>query len=218
VQKLPVENAVITEGLASLPFKNKTAREWIMHPTNLDHKDPASGITVKSFLALFWLAANNDECRERHVTKEAACGALINALYEIQRGYNLNSDHNPKDNGRRSGAICAGGTFNKVSEKLVSVIKGTSQVVITLHTLSQAVGAKIKEKISQLRQDAEIDEALKNNKELLTEKAWDKIKESVISAVKEDFKEHKEIAGRTLEVAIAEQTDFNTVLQYFSVS
>lgn len=80
-------------------------------------KDPASGLSILELLALFWLAIHDEEQRQCPLID--ACGLLVEALYEIQRGYNLNAQF--EDDGAEDKPICSPGAFNKLIEKLQSI-------------------------------------------------------------------------------------------------
>ena len=166
------------------------------------------------------MAANEPTSRESSVTEDGAKSSLVNALYEIRRGYNLDSSHTPKDDGASARNICAGGTFNKISEKTVSVIKGTSSLMITTETLRISIEATIKreiENIPHLEQQS-LRDGIRNNEGQLTQQAWDAIKDKVIASIKKEFKNYPIISGQSLEQRIADLTDFENVLQYLNVT
>jgi len=74
----------------------------------------SSGILLSELLALAYLAIADDD--KRLGTLMDAKLLLIEGLYEIQRGNNLN--HALVDNGRNDESICPSGAFNKIMEKL----------------------------------------------------------------------------------------------------
>ena len=79
--------------------------------------DPKSAISLTTLLALIWLAIHDDEHREG--TIDDAKRLLIEAFYEIQRGYNITEEGD--DDGLDDSYICLAGTFNKVLEKFWAV-------------------------------------------------------------------------------------------------
>ncbi|MEJ2741770.1 MAG: hypothetical protein P8176_04625 [Gammaproteobacteria bacterium] len=219
VRQLPVDGAKVINGYANDHYKNLTAQKWIASPAHLDYRDGASEITIKDFLALAWLAAKDSAQRESHVLEIDAKKVLVDALYEIKRGNNLDAAHNPKDNDADADNICAAGTFNKISEKLVSVIQGTTSFMVTVETFRLSLTNMINKAAKTLRKDnRDVDDELKNNNNLLTVPVWGLIKDGVIESIKEEFKDYPEIAGKNIEQHIHEQADYDQVLQYFSVS
>jgi len=81
--------------------------------------DRVSGVSYNQLIALTFVAAKNDDCRDH--TYNDYLEAIILALYEVQRGYNLNAagiDDMIKDDM----PICASGSFNKIIEKMVGIL------------------------------------------------------------------------------------------------
>ncbi|MEJ2680951.1 MAG: hypothetical protein P8144_05535, partial [Gammaproteobacteria bacterium] len=219
INQLPVDGAAILNGYANDSYKNLTAKEWIANPQYLEHKDQTSDLTVKGFLALAWQAAKDPAQRESDVLEIDAKKVFIDALYEIRRGYNLDAAHNPKDDDKDAENICAPGTFNKISEKLVSVIQGMSSFMVTAETFQFSLNSTLRKAVKALRKDnRSVDDALNENNNLLTADVWGKIKTDVIDSIKEEFKDNPTIAGKDLDQHISEQTDYEQVLQYFAVS
>jgi hypothetical protein len=79
--------------------------------------DPASGISTQQILALVFLAIEDDTMRIGSFTDGMT--QLIEALYEIQRGYNLSEQG--LDDQAEDKTICQSGSFNKLIEKLQSI-------------------------------------------------------------------------------------------------
>jgi hypothetical protein len=75
--------------------------------------DPNSRVSTKELLALVWLAFHDGTQRQGDLAE--AKKALIEGLYEAQRGSNLSE--RGVDNGKADRPVCAGGTFNKIIEK-----------------------------------------------------------------------------------------------------
>ena len=216
INNLPIGNPRIQDGYANLDFKQQIAKTWITSPVHLDHSDESSSVSVKGFLALFWTAANDGGIRETNVKERDARLAIIEALYEIRRGYNLDTSHNPKDDERESNNICAGGTFNKISEKMVSIITGTSCVTITPTVLITSITAAIQNEAKKRRESdsSMVDE----NSGCLTENGWDKIKDTVIAAIKNEYEAFPMIGDKSLDQHILEQTSYENVVQYLTIS
>jgi hypothetical protein len=223
VTHLPTENAQIVDGYANDSFKNQAAQEWIQNPEHLDYKDPQSNVTVQEFLAFAWTAIQDKKDqtsvqREFDVSLEDAKAALRDALYEIGRGYNLNEDHKPKDNGGPASHICRSGTFNKIAEKLVSVVKGVSVTMLTQETFALSLENTIRQEIAKvIEEDPKQAESLASNEGLLTEDIWQMIEPKVKSAILTEFKVESRIGGKPMDQMFNERTQFKGVLEYFSV-
>lgn len=81
------------------------------------YTDQASGVTTRQLLALSWLAIHDEHLRQCDLVD--AKNQFRQGLYEIQREYNLNETAN--DLGGHDQSACAGGTFNKLMEKLANI-------------------------------------------------------------------------------------------------
>ena len=92
------------------------------------YTDSVSRVSTRQLMALAWLAVHDESART--ATLDDAKQQLIEAPYEIQRGYNLSEigvdDHAPEDH-----PICTGGTFNKWCEKLSGVHQDAVMLFIT---------------------------------------------------------------------------------------
>ena len=101
-------------------LKNDAAKRCIDRSTAADYSftDPSSGVSTRQLLALTYTAIHDkDKCS---APLEVAMSLLVEALYEIQRGYNINEEGD--DNGdSRDLPICTSGAFNKIIEKLNGV-------------------------------------------------------------------------------------------------
>ena len=224
VQNLPTRNAEIIEGYANDDFKNQAAQEWMQNPEHLDYKDPDSDITVKEFLALAWTAIQDEKTdkvqaqREPDISLEEAKTVLRDALYEIGRGYNLNEDHKPKDNGGSASNICRSGTFNKIAEKLVSVVKGVSVTMLTQATFALSLDNTIRQgAMKVVAEDSALAKSLADNEGLLTEDIWHIIEPKVKSAILTEFNAESRIGGKPIDQVLNESTQFEGVLAYFSI-
>ena len=92
--------------------------------------DPGSKVTTKTLIALSWLAIHDDN--ERTGDLKDAKDRFLEALYDINRAYNLSADF--KDKGGEDRKACAAGTFNKFIEKLVGIHSDAEQEYITHKT------------------------------------------------------------------------------------
>lgn len=97
-------------------LKNNSAQRCIHRLLAPDYilTDAVSGVSLRQLLGLIYVAIHDDS--KRLSTLEEAKLALIDGLYEIQRGYNL--DKHGSDNGEEDHPICIAGAFNKMIEKL----------------------------------------------------------------------------------------------------
>lgn len=222
ILRLPIKNSAIENGTANEAFKNKAAQEWIRHPVHLKYVDKSSKISVKEFLALAWIAIHDETQRELGALLHNAKESLRDALYEVRRGYNLGQDLNhPTDDGEAASNICAGGTFNKVSEKLVSVVKDISFQLITQETFTTSLRAIIRREVVKLTENADYDrsqrKALDDNDGLLTESIWNQIKQRVKTAIDAEFESEDEIGGLSIDALFNQNTDFDNVLAFLKV-
>lgn len=176
-------------------LKNNAARACIARISAPDyHTDQASGISTREQLALSWLAIHDNDSRIGSL--EDARDQFIEGLYEIQRGYNLSEGG--VDNGSDSDhPICAGGTFNKLLEKLVGVHPEVTIDVVTqnLATLKLPFVVKdevkhyltIKAKPATFDEFVEFNHQIKKIEEEGVEVIWEAIKEKVAMRMFEEF-------------------------------
>ena len=95
-------------------------------PYNYSFTD-SSSVSTRQLLALAWAAIHDsDKCTANLEDRKAL---FIEALYEIQRGYNID-EHNVDDGGEDK-PICAAGTFNKLLEKLNGIHEDVHVYYIT---------------------------------------------------------------------------------------
>lgn len=94
----------------------KRCLQRLATPYWLDYSftDPISKVSTKEILALLWIAIHDEELRTCDEVDGKA--ALIEGLYEAQRGYNL-SDDGEDNKAPEDRPICPAGTFNKIIEK-----------------------------------------------------------------------------------------------------
>ena len=108
----------------------KTDNAW-------DYVDAGSGVSIKKLVALVFLGADDNLRRIEGCTKEDALSLLVEGLYEIQRGNNLNE--RGVDDGGIDISICPAGAFNKLVEKVRCFHQDGEMIFMTL----QSAGAKL---------------------------------------------------------------------------
>lgn len=120
--------------LDDLSIKNVAAKRCILRLSNNNcvFHDPVSHLSVKQLLCLFYIAIHDDN--RRIGTLKDAKIQFIEALYEIQRGYNI--DEQGIDDLKTDSYICVAGSFNKLIEKLVGIHKKCEILYITPQTAS----------------------------------------------------------------------------------
>ncbi len=91
------------------------------------YADPESSVSLYKLLILAYLAIRDDS--RRMGTFEDAMNQLVEGLYEIQRGYNLNDQG--VDNMAVDSPICPAGSFNKIIEKLQGIHPDVELLVVT---------------------------------------------------------------------------------------
>ena len=94
--------------------------------------DRESGVTTPELIALIWCGIHDDDSRLS--TLSEAKKVLVEALYEYQRGYNLDAAGN--EQGGDDHEICVGGTFNKLLEKMQYILPAVEIRFITNETAS----------------------------------------------------------------------------------
>ncbi|MDQ8040034.1 MAG: hypothetical protein AAGB33_00185, partial [Cellulomonas sp.] len=85
--------------------------------SNPDFVEPKSKLNLKQLLVLLWQGVIDDS--RRHGALLDAQEQVIESLYEIQRGGNINAEG--QDNGLADEAICCMGAVNKLLEKLLGI-------------------------------------------------------------------------------------------------
>ena len=99
--------------------------QWLSQQTHKTFAEPAkraferlknsefiegrSNVPMKDTLAFIWLGANDTS---EAIPVQTRQEALLESLYRIQRGYNINAQD--KDNGETDSPICASGAFNEL--------------------------------------------------------------------------------------------------------
>jgi len=162
---------------------------------NHQFTDQESGVTTPQLLALIWLAIHDDSKRASTLTE--AKKALIEALYEYQRGYNL--DGAGKDMGGADHEICIRGTFNKLLEKMQYIHPAVEILFITKETASLKLPIIVREQaknylvLQQKNADTPekqmaFDRLLNQFKEEGISSVWGKINKNVFDLFFDEFK------------------------------
>lgn len=107
------------------------ARKALVTLRKCSHVDPVSKVSNQQFLAMFWLALQEPKYKasvyrtnnyDRAAYNQGVYQPLLEALYECQRGYNIEKKGKEEiDDGMEDRPICPGGCFNKKYEKMVGV-------------------------------------------------------------------------------------------------
>jgi hypothetical protein len=156
----------------------------------------SSDVSTRQLLALAFTAIHDDD--KRIGTLEDAKALFIQALYEIQRGYNLNDVGH--ELGGEDRPICPGGTFNKIMEKLNGIHTDVKIYYITtqganlkfqklaaeraLDYLKTIASPKTADGYQQCK--TILDQIQQENS---LEPIWDKIKDIVAKEIWEEFHE-----------------------------
>jgi ribosomal protein L12E/L44/L45/RPP1/RPP2 len=197
--KLEAKIAEIKAYVNALPntVKNEAAKRCMARITEPHYSfTDASGVSTRQLLALAHIAIHD---KAKRIGELADAKALfIEALYEIQRGYNLNDAG--QDQGGVDLPICVAGTFNKLMEKLNGIHPDVEVVYIT-HEGASCKFSKLAQEHAKayLRTLASPQNAVdyKRVKDLLDsiqnegslEPIWSKIQESVRDTLWEEFRQ-----------------------------
>lgn len=124
--------------------KNLAAKRGFSRIVAIDYifTDPLSEVSIRQLLALTFLAIHDDE--KRVGSLEDAKMQFVEALYEIQRGYNL-SETGIDDQKDKDEYICSAGTFNKLIEKLQGIHPDCRILYITIATASLKLPIVVRE-------------------------------------------------------------------------
>ncbi|WP_176085784.1 hypothetical protein [Martelella sp. HB161492] len=179
------------------------------------HVDQASGTSVQDFLGLFWLAVTDEASREKDVTQDDGLDAIANALYEIARAYNLSENEPPEDDGEAARSSCSGGAFNKISEKMISVIAGIDTTALTPQVVRDRLHFVIRQHVAELSAtDPDVDQAIRENDNYLTQGVWERIKDAVLTKIREDLDTVPSSSADDLNARLETEADFPTALAY----
>jgi len=111
-----------------------------------DYTDHRSGISLIMLVCLQHMAI--DDASRRISTKIDAQQSLLDGLYQIQRGGNINSAK--KDNGLDDNPICSPGTFNKLIEIMVGLHPDSRLIIITPELATLKLQAIVKEETAHI--------------------------------------------------------------------
>lgn len=174
-------------------FQSTTANKCIERMSRdqtLYYQDPVSQVSVKTLLILFWLLIHDNDSRIG--SAEDAKNNLINGLYEIQRGYALNEHGQDNNQSKKDVPICAGGTFNKLIEKMIGLTDCVEVIHLSIATALPKIKASIKHHLHQLL-TSEKDSLLISHvqttiqQDTIESSLWEKIKQQVRSDVDAEF-------------------------------
>ncbi len=163
-QELNVASTIkkVIKYVNSLPnntLQHRAAKACIVRLTADDYAftDPGSNVSTRQLLALSWLAIHDKNNRVSACSLDDAKKLFIEGLYEIQRGYNLSEDEPPVDDGAEEDeSICLAGTFNKLMDKLYTIIHDVEIIAITkeaaLEKLPQVIREEALTYLTKLKQ------------------------------------------------------------------
>jgi hypothetical protein len=114
----------------------------LQHP-QFEHTDPVSNISITKLLALAYEAICDG--RTRIATFRGGLKALINGLYDIQRGKNFDNPREIDDGDPQDKYVCLPGTFNKIIEALCGVHPDAQQNYVTMELASKKLPIIVKE-------------------------------------------------------------------------
>ncbi|MDF2939834.1 MAG: uncharacterized protein K0R66_476 [Gammaproteobacteria bacterium] len=149
--------------------------------TAREYREPISYTNFEVLLALIWKAMHDEE--NRLCELEEAKSSLLEGLYEVQRGYNL--DEKGKDIGGEDKPICTGGTFNKLVEKLVGIHTMVVIEFVTMETASLKLPIVVNEE-ANLYLNEHPEELIENQSEIIPN-IWDKIKNKVADRMFDEY-------------------------------
>jgi hypothetical protein len=126
-------------------LKNSASKSCIKRIAHKDfvyvHKD--SQVSIQDLLAIIWVAIHDS--RQRISSLDDAYAILVEALYEIQRGYNLSDTD--VDDLKPDSSICVAGSFNKLCEKLDGIHSDVKIIFITRATATAKLPIIIREEV-----------------------------------------------------------------------
>lgn len=174
--------------------KYSVAKRCINRIAVVNFIDMSSNVSLRELLALTFIAVHDEENLTSSLND--AQNGLIEALYEIQRGDNLNAE-GIDNNMREDDFICYPGTFNKLIEKLAVIHPDCEIIMITKEMASLKLPCVVREQsLLYLEQNLRTDtrEAFIASEQLLTqvmtegvEIIWENIKEMVAEKMFEEF-------------------------------
>jgi hypothetical protein len=166
-QTLPALGAMIDKAQHA---RKEAALRGLDRIALLDFTDPVSQVSIKELLC--YLATELPNCPHLKDKPIEQADILIQGLYEIQRGYNI--DEQGFDDNGEDRAICTSGTFNKLIETLQ--IAGVQECQIIYKTKTTAT-LKLMACVQDYCKSHHISE--------ITEENWPDIKEAIQSELLE---------------------------------
>ncbi|EDP45928.1 hypothetical protein RICGR_1333 [Rickettsiella grylli] len=172
--------------------KNKVAQRGFLRIVAPNHTftDPISKVSTRQLLALAFLALHDDE--KRVGSLEDAQMQFVEALYEVQRGYNLSELG--IDQGGPDRYVCSAGTFNKFIEKLHGIHPDCQLLYMTNATASLKLPIVVREEAVRYLTtfaNANTADALARLIEQIKEDGvgviWDHIKNNVAKLMFDEF-------------------------------
>jgi hypothetical protein len=173
------------------------AKQAILVLTNPIHHfiEPISNVSLIELLALAYIAIH--DCSKCLAKIDDAKALLVDGLYEIQRGYNIEHQHPDEEEDL---SLCLSGAFNKLMEKLNGIHRDVEICFIThgmatikfpiiikqvfMRYLSQLVQVKT---AHDYQTSLQIIQKLKADQNI--EEIWPKIQSAVISELWDEFHE-----------------------------
>ncbi len=164
--------------------------------------DPSSQVTLQQLVNFIWMGINDPS--ERKGERDDAIAGLVKALYEVQRGGNL--DETGVDDGKPDALICPAGTFNKLVEGMAGRLNSVNLEFVTAETIRMkflACAHKIAvAHLSELSADSRQAWREECPEGDLGDKIWDAISRDVATPLYAEFGSFIEKApdlGKTLE-------------------
>jgi hypothetical protein len=172
-------------------IKTQAAKRAIATFGNSDYVDPRSGVSFKQAFSLVWLGVN-----DKHALAEQALTeddikirrqTLIEHLYRMQRGYNLNAAG--EDNGLADKPICTPGAFSTLINTLAGGHQDVTFVYITPETINLKAEALLKETLASLTPETKAEHAKETEEgsETLPAKLLDLIKTAIQKKLHDEF-------------------------------
>jgi hypothetical protein len=164
-------------------LKEKSAKTCIKRiiQGDIEFYDSSSRVSLKQLIALFHLAVHDTKACTADL--EEGQKSLVNALYEIQRGYNL-SETGVDDNNEKDRPICMSGAFNKLIEFISPIHQACQMIFMSSETATLKLPIIVKEKTLAYLKNND----LKVINERIWEKViWPKIKKAVAKAMFSEF-------------------------------
>ena len=170
---------------SSEPHPQKLYERCFSRIFTISYVDKRSEIPLVTLLVLVWIAIHDDQCRVG--TLSDALKLLKEALYEIQRGYNINQLG--VDNGLADSSICAAGTFNKLMEKFTSVHPDIQVCFMSPATASLKLKHVVQEEVVLFcinsKNTALVDQVQKNG----ISEIWDHIRDTISEKMYDEFQD-----------------------------